>query len=507
MGYKSVEIKLPVGASEEELKKMIARQIDLQDFTYQIDLKSLDARNKKRIHWIIRANVTSNAFPDTPDQIAKLIIPFQKRKEKVCVVGSGPAGFFAAYTLQSAGFDVTLIDRGSDVNKRSRQIAEFERGGAFSETGNYSFGEGGAGTFSDGKLTSRTKNIDVEKRFVIDSYVSAGAPEEIAYLASPHIGTNNLIKVVSNLREKFEALGGKYLFETKMTDISINNGIVESIETNKGKMDCDYLFLAIGHSAYDTYRLMINRGVQFKAKPFAIGSRAEHPQELINTAQWGRPKINGLKAADYKLTFRRDDLLPVYSFCMCPGGKVVPASPSKDLSIVNGMSYYSRNSKWANAAIVAGINLSEFLRKEVEPLEALDWLEALERKFFEIKNNFDIPAVKISDFLNNRTTARFQESSYPFELLSYNFNDLFPPLIISSLKKALTDFNNKIRGFSDGVLMGLESKTSSPVQALREPGGKAAGFANLFVIGEGSGHSGGIISSAVDGVKSAMSIL
>lgn len=508
MGYKIFEFNMPTDFVESDLQKKIKAQLSTDDFSFHIDLKSLDSRNCKNIHWKVRVVVFSDSIQGENFDEKKLEIPPTPRKSKIIVVGSGPAGFFAAYVLLLAGNDVSIIERGSEVGKRSVLISDFEKGGTFSESGNYAFGEGGAGTFSDGKLTSRTKNINLEKQFVIDTYVLGGAPSEIAYLSHPHIGTNNLIKVVRNLRNKFLSLGGKILFDCTLIDVFFSESInVESIETNLGKLDCDYLLLAMGHSSYDTYRMLINRGIMFRTKQFAIGSRAEHSQELINTAQWGKPLIKGLKSAEYKLTFSSDDNLPVYSFCMCPGGKVVPASPKKDLSIVNGMSYYARNSKWANAAIVAGLNLNEFLRREVSPLEALDWLEDIEHSFFSIKNSFDLPAVKISDFLAGRMTKKFEDSSYPFELFSYDFAELFPKEIIYSLKKALKDFGNKIRGFENGVLMGLESKTSSPIQAVRDEYSRAYGSDNLFIIGEGSGHSGGIVSSAVDGIKAAFNLL
>lgn len=507
MGYKFLELDLPPEFSAEDINKKIKRTLKLSDFTYSIDKQSLDARNKRNVIWKLRLLVESADLSGEDYQAPCLEIIKKNRDKSAVVVGSGPAGFFAAFVLQKSGFNVTIIERGADVALRSKELANFEKSGEFNPLGNYAFGEGGAGTFSDGKLTSRTKNITLEKKFIFDSYVSAGAPDEIKYLAHPHIGTENLIKVVKNLRETFIADGGKILFETQCTGINKTGDRTTSVETDKGAIAADYFVFAIGHSSYDTYRNLIRSGVQFEVKPFAIGARAEHPQELINKSQWGQASIPGLKAAEYKLTFNDDKLLSVYSFCMCPGGKIVPAAPSAGLNIVNGMSYYRRSSKWANAAIVAGVHLNEFLKRDVAPSEALDWVQDLEEKFFDISGSYAAPFVKISDLLNGKTSQNKPETSYPLGLISADFQELFPAMVLKSLKTALLEFETKIKGYSDGVLMGLESKTSSPIRAVRSREGLAAGFDNTYFSGEGSGYSGGIVSSAADGIKAAMDII
>jgi len=265
--------------------------------------------------------------------------------------------------------------------------------------------------------------------------------------------------------------------------------------------------VASGHSAYDTYRLLLSKGVKFQNKAFAIGSRVEHLQEVINLSQWGKRKIKGLKAAEYKLTYKAKNALPVYSFCMCPGGKVVQASPRKGLSIVNGMSYYSRSSPFANSAIVAGIYLPELLNKEITPGEALDWLEQKEQTFFEIRNNFELPANVIQNFIEGKGSNKFPETSYSFGVFDYDFRELFPEAIYQSMRKSLIEFSRKIKGFEEGIIMGFESKTSSPIQVIRDDKYLAAGFENLYVIGEGSRRAGGIISSAVDGIKAATTLI
>ncbi|HLP61349.1 MAG TPA: FAD-dependent oxidoreductase, partial [Candidatus Deferrimicrobium sp.] len=382
MGFKLLDLKLPTDFTREELKKKITKKLGIKHFSYTIEKQSLDAREKGNIFWTIRVGVSSPTLPGRETQSSETFtIPYKKRNKKIVVVGSGPAGFFAAYTLSAAGFEVTLLEQGPDVDTRLNDIAAFERTGNLVEKSNYAFGEGGAGTFSDGKLTSRTKSISRERAFIFDTYIKGGAPGEIAYLAHPHLGSDNLRKIVKNLRADFTAKGGQFLFNTQVENIDLANGKMQAVETAAGKIAAHYFIFATGHSSYDTYRMLIHKGVPFRVKPFALGCRVEHAQELINLAQWGQPSLPGLKAAEYRLTFQKPNLLPVYSFCMCPGGKVVPAAAYKNTNIVNGMSYYARNSAFANAAIAVGIHLNELLNKELEPLEALEWLQQLEETF------------------------------------------------------------------------------------------------------------------------------
>lgn len=506
MGFTFLEVKMPTDYTPEGLKEKIAKEIGTLEFTHQIEKQSLDGRNSNNIHWIIRVGISSDAIStNEPFKPLKLEIPKINTNKKIVVIGSGPAGFFGAYVAKLAGFDVTIIEQGPEVFKRIADVRIFEKGGPLNERSNYAFGEGGAGTFSDGKLTCRSKHIPNERRFIFESFIKAGAPEEILYLAKPHVGSNILTKTARNLRKEFLDIGGKWHFDTKVIDISITNGKVTSIETEIGKIEADYFIFATGHSSYETYQMLMKNGVEFQLKPFAIGSRVEHYQERINQALWRKPELPGVKAADYALTFN-DSPLPVYSFCMCPGGMVVSAPPANGVNIVNGMSNYKRNYPFANSAIVTALKLDDFLNRHVSPLEALDWVTNLEKKFFEFANGFNAPSVKVSDFLKNKVSTSFPETSYPFDLISADFKELFPNEIVSSLKLALTNFTTKIKGFEDGHLMGLESRTSSPVQVLREKSGLCNGFDNLYMAGEGSGYSGGIISSAADGIKSALDI-
>jgi len=508
MGSKYISIKIHTGYNNQQLRKKAEVILNTKEFSYIIENKSLDARNKRNIHWQIRMMVTSDAIKDE-NQIApaELYIPHKKRGEKAVIVGSGPAGFFAAFVLQKAGYNTTIIERGSEVRKRTLAIETFENTGVFNSKNNYAFGEGGAGTFSDGKLTSRSKRISIEKKFILASYVQAGAPTEIEYMTHPHVGSDNLKIIVKNLRQQFEEIGGTVLFETTMTDLKIKGGKVVNIETNNGSIEADYFFIAPGHSAYDTYRLLIKNGVGFHAKNFAIGGRMEHRQEIINIAQWGVANLPGVKAAEYRLTSKGDGKQQVYSFCMCPGGVIVPAAAVKEANIVNGMSRYLRNNSYANAACVATININNILHKEVSALEILDWMENLERSYFRFSGGYDAPACSINDFINKKNTNNQIQSSYPLGIINAPLWELLPQNIEMSIRAGLKDFIRKMKGFETGNILGLESKTSAPIQVNRDKDRLCTGFDNLFVIGEGSGYAGGIISSAADGVKAAMSIV
>ncbi len=508
MGYRRLSIKLPPDYSPEQLHHKIARILHINDFSFQVAHKSLDARKRNAIHWEIKLLVQSPEIKGgIPEKRDMLEIPFRKRKQKAVVVGSGPAGFFAAYVLQKAGMQTMLIERGTEVSKRSREIEIFEKTAVFNPKSNYAFGEGGAGTFSDGKLTSRSKRISLERQFVLKSYVEAGAPEEIQYLAHPHLGTDKLKIIVKNLRQKFLDLDGEMLFETQMTDLKIKNGLITAIETDNDTVEADYFIIAQGHSAFETYRMLMKRGVGFHTKNFALGSRMEHPQELINEAQWGVKQLKGVKAAEYRLTSPGDGGHPVYSFCMCPGGIVVPATAYENTNIVNGMSRYLRNEKFANAACVAGLNLNRLLQREVSAPEALDWLEQLEQKFFQIVSGYRAPFCSIKSFLQQKLVSGNAETSYPMGTMEIPLWELFPSEISCAMQKGLKDFSRKMKGFEEGNLLGLESKTSAPIQVNREKNGRCSGFQNLYVAGEGSGYAGGIISSAADGIKAAMDIL
>ncbi len=506
MGSRKIELSLPTGYTEEDLEKKIRKIVKTGGFTYRIDRKSLDARKKDSIKWVLSVVVSAPGFKEEIPPVPGLEIPYEKRKEKITIVGSGPAGFFCALVLQKAGFDTVIVERGGDVRTRSEGIARFEETGRFDPVSNYAFGEGGAGTFSDGKLTSRTKRIAGEKQFILESYVKAGAPEEILYMAHPHLGSDNLASIVKRLRDEYTGLGGRVVFAEKISSMEVRSGKVLALNSESAEYPADRFVFATGHSAYDTYRMLIRYGGKFRTKNFAIGSRAEHSQRLINKAQWGKESLPGVKAAEYRLTCSRRETLPVYTFCMCPGGKIVPAAAFEDTNIVNGMSLYKRNGTFANAAVVAAVNLNTLLKKEVGAEEAMEWMETLERSFYSFAEGYSAPFCGIQNFMDRRGSTPAPETSYPMGLTEAPLWEMLPYPIAEAMSSALKDFSKKIRGYETGIIMGLESKTSSPVQAVRDSKGILEGFDNLYMIGEGSGYSGGIISSAVEGVKTAVRI-
>ncbi len=460
MGNRFLSLKLPTDFSTEELREEIKKNLGLSDFRWQIEKQSLDARKRQDIHWQLHLIVHSDEIQENEFSPAPALeIPYKKRKEKIVIIGSGPAGFFSAYCLQKAGFSCTIFDRGSEIDDRANHIKDFERKQDFNAEGNYAFGEGGAGSFSDGKLSSRSKHIKAEKAFVIDSYIQAGAPEEIRYLSKPHLGSDNLKIIIKNLRNQFLELGGEIHFNTKLENIEkSNNNNLLTIQTEKKEYVFDYLIIASGHSAYDTYEMLIKKGFAFRPKAFAIGFRAEHLQKTINQAQWGQEELAGVKAADYALTYKTKNGGAVYSFCMCPGGRIIPATAFAKSNIVNGMSNYNRSGKYANAAIVSALDLRKHLGQDLKAIDALNWLKNLEEQFYADTSSYDTAACTIKAFIKGKT-ENAKATSFPFSLYESDIMHKMPFGISSNIKEALIDFSKKIRNFDTGNLIGLETKT------------------------------------------------
>ncbi|QEN07037.1 FAD-dependent oxidoreductase [Oceanispirochaeta crateris] len=511
MGQKELDIKISCQYNKEDLERNIKEILKIKNFEYTILKKSLDSRRKDKIHWLIRLKVHSNEIRESKSKFlspetSTLKVPKISVSKEVIIVGTGPAGIFSALYLQRAGFRVTLLERGKDVRQRVKDIEKLEEASVFTENSNYSFGEGGAGTFSDGKLTSRSKHIKKERHYILHEFVRYGAPEEILYLSHPHIGSDKLIPIAENMRHEFQELGGTIHFDCTLEDIQPKEGRLQSVITSQGEIQADLFILATGHSALDTFRMLIGRGVPYRAKNFALGFRMEHSQEMINRIQWGCPSLDGVKAAEYRLTSGAGTL-PVYSFCMCPGGKIVPAAAFKESNIVNGMSLYNRDGFFANAALVAGI--SPALIKETPPsaLESMEWLESLEQKFYRETGDYRAPSMTIADFLSSKATGSILPSSYAPGLSPSDLTRLLPESVISSLQEGLKDICRRMPGWENGQLLGLESKTSSPIQVIRDgKSGLCESFENLYICGEASGWSGGIISSASDGLKTAQAL-
>lgn len=479
--------------------------------------KSVDARNKNEIYFVY--SIAGKLKDDFSKKVSFKGIELvtrqepefeckRKSKSRPCVVGFGPSGMFCALALAKAGLKPLIIERGGNVDQRAKSVKEYWENGKLNEESNVQFGEGGAGTFSDGKLLTRIS--DKLCYFVIDTFVSCGAPEEIKYLSKPHIGTDYLKAVVKNLREKIKALGGEFLFNTKVSDIEFNgDGKVKSVTTQSGKIETDSVFLCIGHSARDTVRMLCKNGVKVDAKPFSVGVRIEHLQQDIDNSLYGNFKdSSALERGQYTLSRIYDDRA-VYSFCMCPGGTVVASASEKGQIVTNGMSEFARDEKNANSAIAVSVNLSDF---GGTPFGAIDFQEILEKRAFMAAGGDNTAPVQLfSDFKNDTLTKEPSRimPTYTGNVRLTKASEVFPKFICENLKRGICDFERDIEGFScdDAVLTFPETRTSSPVKIPRDENFEAVGKSGLYPCGEGAGYAGGITSAAVDGLRCALSYL
>ena len=440
------------------------------------------------------------------------------------VVGFGPCGIFAALALAQMGLKPIVIERGKSVRQRTKDTWGLWRKHQLNPQSNVQFGEGGAGTFSDGKLYSQIKDPRHLGRKVMHEFVSAGAPPEILYEAHPHIGTFKLVKVVENLRAQIEALGGEIRFEQQVTDLLIDGYsatqrqlcglVVTDLKTGtRHTVLSRHVVMALGHSARDTFSLLHQHDVAMQAKPFSIGFRIEHPQSVIDRARWGQHAGNPiLGAADYKLVHHAANGRVVYSFCMCPGGTVVAATSELERVVTNGMSQYSRNERNANAGIVVGIDPSDFLNdgntKDVHPLAGIVLQRQLESHAYVLGgSDYCAPGQRVEDFLNHRASTQWGdvEPSYKPGALPTDLSSALPAYAIDAIREALPAFGGKIKGFdmADAVLTGVETRTSSPLKIDRDPQFQSPNLLGLYPAGEGAGYAGGILSAGVDGIKVA----
>ena len=430
---------------------------------------------------------------------------------RAVVVGMGPGGLFAGWLLAREGYRPLIIDRGGAMKDRVRDVERYWLTGRADPESNPLFGEGGAGTFSDGKLTARSK--DPRCSTVLDAFIAAGAPEEIGILAKPHVGTDRLRQVVQNLRNEIVALGGEVRFSTKLEAIHMEDGGLRAVTlVQKGvpeRLDCGALILAIGQGARDTYRYLFDSGFAMAPKPFAVGVRAEHPQSLINESQYGpfarHPKLG---AADYKLTAQATGR-GVYSFCMCPGGFVVASGAGPGEMVVNGMSNFDRAGENANAALVVQVFPEDF---GTGALDGMAFQQRLEQAAWDLGGGAGLaPACRLEDFLAGRPTGRFGHVKPTFRpgVMGTDLNLCLPPFVSAGLREALFTFARQIKGFDlpDAVLTAVESRTSAPVRILRGEDMQSTSHRGVYPVGEGAGYAGGIVSSAVDGLKAAEAII
>ena len=507
------ELKIEVGNTLT--KKDIAKKLKVEPaniISYEIKKESLDARDKNKIYFVYEVNVKLKdeniKLSNNVTKVLEKHYEFPKSDVKdanIIVVGSGPAGLFSSYLLAENGYKVTLLERGSKVEERIKKVEEFWKSGKLDSNSNVQFGEGGAGTFSDGKLNTLVKDEEKRGEKVYETFVKFGAPKEILYSYKPHIGTNILRTVIKNMRMKMIEMGVTFEFDTCLTDIEIEKNKIKSITANNKKYKPDILVLALGHSARDTFMMLKEKNINMEAKPFAVGFRIEHPQKMIDESQYGLKYAKYLEKATYKLTYKSSNNRGVYSFCMCPGGYVVNASSEYNRLAINGMSNYERESKNANSAIVVTVKKEDF---ENEILKGMEFQRQIEEKAYNLKKG-KIPVQLLKDYLENKETKKLGEvevitkGEYEFA----NLNEILPNYLNDAIKEALPYFGKKIKGFdrSDAILFGVESRTSSPVRIIRDEN-CMSNIEGLFPCGEGAGYAGGITSAAMDGIKVAEEI-
>ena len=498
------DLRLPADHTAEQFLKKIEKQSGLKNPRWRILRRSVDARKQP-----VLKIYTIEAVPKERDfeQADCLKIPSASLKARPIIIGSGPAGLFAAFILAKAGASPLVLERGKPVEARQRDIEAFQQTGVLNPDSNVQFGEGGAGTFSDGKLNSGIHNPLC--RAVLEIFAAHGAPEEILYEAKPHIGTDRLRTTIANLRNQIIALGGEIKFEEKAEALLIEDQKICGVKTNKGTYSADQVILAIGHSARDTFEMLREAGISMEQKAFSVGARIEHPQSLINEAQYGK-YAPFLGAADYKLSYHTAKGRGVYSFCMCPGGVVIGAAGEEGGVVTNGMSNFARDAENANSALLVGILPTDYNQGDV--LDGMRFQRAIEQAAFRAGGgNYKAPCQRLGDFMQNRPSSAFGSvrPSYLPGVTLGNLWGLLPDFACESLKEALPIFDRRIKGFSlpDALLTGPETRSSSPIRILRDDTLQSPTARGLYPCGEGAGYAGGIMSSAVDGIRCALKIL
>ncbi|QBC44505.1 NAD(P)/FAD-dependent oxidoreductase [Iodobacter fluviatilis] len=523
------EVKLPLDHSEEELKQALLKRLAISAsdlIRFSIFKRSYDARKRAAIlliysldaevkqeatvlkrlssdrHIMLTPNIEYQYVASAPDGLT----------DRPVVIGTGPCGLFAGLLLAQMGFKPIILERGKAVRERTKDTWGLWRKGELNPESNVQYGEGGAGTFSDGKLYSQIKDPKHLGHKVLQEFVKAGAPDEIMYVSKPHIGTFRLVSMVESMRANIIELGGEVRFSSKVEQLILNNGQVEGVELANGeKIPSKHVVLAIGHSARDTFYKLFEQGVYMEAKPFSLGFRVEHPQTMIDSARFGPSAGHPiLGAADYKLVHHASNGRSVYSFCMCPGGTVVAAASEPGRVVTNGMSQYSRNERNANAAIVVGIT------PEIDfpghPLAGIELQRKWESKAFEVGGStYQAPAQKLGDFLAGKPSTEFGVvvPSYTPGVHLTDLSDCLPEYAITAIREAMPAFDKQIKGFgmADALFTGVETRTSSPVRIKRDNDSlQSINTKGLFPAGEGAGYAGGILSAGVDGIKIAEAV-
>ncbi|MEQ6343663.1 NAD(P)/FAD-dependent oxidoreductase [Vibrio cyclitrophicus] len=519
------EIKLPLDHEESAIQDAIEAKLGInagQVLSFNIFKRGYDARKKSKILLIYtldvlvenEAELLEQFISDphvkvTPDMEYKFVAKaVENQTERPVVIGFGPCGLFAGLVLAQMGFNPIIVERGKEVRERTKDTFGFWRKRTLNTESNVQFGEGGAGTFSDGKLYSQVKDPKHYGRKVIEEFVAAGAPEEILYVSKPHIGTFKLVTMIEKMRASIIELGGEIRFSTRVDDVHMEDGQITGLTLSNGEeIKSRHVVLAVGHSARDTFEMLHERGVYMEAKPFSVGFRIEHKQAMIDEARFGKNAGNPiLGAADYKLVHHCKNGRTVYSFCMCPGGTVVAATSEEGRVVTNGMSQYSRAERNANSAIVVGIDPERDYPGDA--LAGIRLQRELESAAYVLGGeNYDAPAQKIGDFLKGRDPSEIGEVKPSFTpgIHLTDISKALPDFAIEAIREAIPAFEKKIKGFStpDGLLTGVETRTSSPVCIKRGKDFQSINLKGFFPAGEGAGYAGGILSAGIDGIKAA----
>ena len=491
--------------------------------SWHITKKSIDARDKSNVHYNYSVEIFCGDEESNLSEENLLKVENTKKFDKnPVVIGAGPAGLFATYTLALNGAKPILVEQGKKVEDRQKDVDDFINNGKLIPTSNVQFGEGGAGTFSDGKLTTGVNNV--LNKTVLETFVKFGAPDQILYLNKPHMGTDNLVKIVKNMREEIIRLGGKVLFETKVIGFEYD-GISSNDEAEKDdvaskslkavilssgeKIATDNVILAVGHSARDTFETLYKDGAQMEPKAFSVGVRIEHKQKMINESQYGTQTKLKLPPAEYKLVYHAESGRTCYSFCMCPGGTVMASSSEDGTIVTNGMSRFAREGENANSAILVNVVPSDYYKST--PLDGIYFQKDLEEKAFNFGGrNYFAPIQRVEDFLNNIKTEKIGEitPSYKPGVTLSNLNEILPDFVSQTLKEGIVYFDTKLKGFAtpDAIMTGVETRSSSPLKINRNEEFES-NIDGIYPCGEGAGYAGGIMTAAMDGIKVAKSIL
>ena len=520
------QMKLPVTHTKAQLEKKIAKTLKNpgNSFTYEIKKQSLDCRHKNDKIFVYTVDVKIKDEQRLLKKVNSNNVMLTKEKpyefpspgetpllHSPVIVGSGPAGLFCGWYLAKAGYCPMILERGEEAEKRQKTVENFWKNGVLDPESNVQFGEGGAGTFSDGKLNTLVKDPYGRNHEVLKRFVAAGAPEEIIYQQKPHLGTDVLVGIVEKMRHEIEEMGGKFCFRSKVTDLIFENNTLKEIEINNDKrIPAQVCVLAPGHSARDTFEMLQKRGVYMEPKSFAVGLRIEHPQEMINMDLYGEPENELLGAASYKVTHKCANGRGVYSFCMCPGGVIVPAATGPNQQVVNGMSSSYRNTPWANSAMVTAIGPAELESMNYRGLFAgMVFQEALERQAWEEGGGgLFAPAQRLTDFLAGKDSSTLPATSYKPGVHTSAISEWLPRIVYRRLAAGLQYFGQRAKGFVSerALLLGVETRTSSPLRIPRNEQLMHPEIRGLYPCGEGAGYAGGIISAAMDGEKCAENI-